>query len=316
MESRFYSHFWLNLFHTFLLFAAMGLQLALLGWVIAGSDGAFLALFSGLLVLFLLPKVSPALVLRSYGARPLPRERAPEIHAILRELARRAGLPAVPGLFYLPEPNPVAFSTGDRNQPAVVLSSGLVNLLEPEEIAGVLAHETAHLKNNDVRLMNLADAMSRITGAFSLAGQGLVLVLLPLYLLGGEMPPWGAILLLLAAPYLSALIQLGLSRVREYHADATAVWLAGEAEGLASALEKLEYGSRNWWARIFLPDREEAPSLFRTHPETGKRLERLRSLAGASPFPPLVERRPRVPVELFLAAPRTLLDRYFRNLGF
>jgi heat shock protein HtpX len=169
-----------------------------------------------------------------------------------------------------------AFATGSREDAAIVLSDGLLRRLERRELVGVLAHELAHVANGDIQVMTFADTLSRITSMLALAGQILLILSIPALLLGLETLPLGALLVLLAAPTLSALAQLALSRNREYEADRTAAELSGDPLGLAAALDKLERSQGRVWEQLMLPGRNlPDPSLLRTHPPTARRIERL-----------------------------------------
>ncbi len=151
--------------------------------------------------------------------------------------------------------------------------------LEWRELIGVLAHELAHVANGDIRVMAFADTLSRITGVLALLGQALLILSIPALFLGFAMLPVGALLVLLAAPTLSALAQLALSRNREYEADRSAAELSGDPVGLASALDKLERYQGRFWEQVILPGRRlPEPSLLRTHPPTPQRIERLMEL--------------------------------------
>jgi heat shock protein HtpX len=196
---------------------------------------------------------------------------------------------------------------GRRNEAGIAVTDGLLRGLGPRELTGVLAHELSHIANEDMWIMGLADAVSRLTSGLSLAGQILLLVNLPLLLLGQVTLPWLAVALLIAAPAVSALLQLALSRRREYDADLQAVRLTGDPRGLAAALSRLERYRSGWLGRVLLPGRGDPdPSLLRTHPATDERVRRLleleREVEVAFPgvqqrfslrdFPP-VSRRPR-----------------------
>ena len=169
-----------------------------------------------------------------------------------------------------------AFTVGRRGQAVVAISDGLLRNLEMRELVGVLAHELSHARNNDLWVMSLADLFSRLTILLSLLGQLLLLLNLPLIFFAELTINWFAILLLITAPTLSALAQLALSRTREFDADLNGAWLAGDTDGLASALIKIEQIQGGWFERIFMPGRRQPePSLLRTHPETQQRVARL-----------------------------------------
>ena len=263
---------------TLLVITLAGL-LGLLAWIVGGGQLAVFAL--GMVVVLYLanPAASPRLVMMLYPGRVLHPDEAPRQYAILAELARRAGLPRVPRLYYVPSSVMNAFATGRRDDAMVALSDGLLRRLDLREQAGVLAHEVSHVANGDLAVMAFADLVSRITGSFGLFGQILLLLSLPAALVTDVGVPWLALAILLAAPTLSALVQLALSRNREYEADLSAAELTGDPAGLASALEKLERYQGRFWEQILMPGRRVPdPSLLRTHPETADRIERLLAL--------------------------------------
>jgi heat shock protein HtpX len=279
------SHRTLNLLQSLVILAGMTALLATVGWLIAGVEGMLWTAAAIALALALSPRISPSMVLRLYATRILDRHNAPGLYALAAELARRAGLPAVPTLHYLPSRLLNAFAVGRREHASVVLSDALLRELPPRELAGVLAHEISHIANDDMWVMGLADAVSRLTSMLSLFGQILLLVSLPILFFGGDAPvPLLALLLLVAAPTLSALLQLALSRTREYQADVDAVRLTGDARGLASALVRLEQRQGGWIERVILPGRGVPdPSLLRTHPPTQERVRRLLELQAQRP---------------------------------
>ncbi len=268
-----------NQLQTVLLLAVMGGFLVLLGWLLWGREGISWLLFSGFLLMMLNPVATPGLIMRLYHARPLSVSEAPGLHANLRELARRAGLRHPPRLYYIPSRMVNAFAVGNAANSSIALTDGLLRLLDERELTGVLAHEISHVRNNDLWVMGIADLFSRLTSVLSLFGQLLLFVNLPLLLVSGAVINWYAVLLLIFAPNLSALAQLGLSRSREYHADLNAVLLTGDPEGLASALLKLESAEVSAFEQILWPGRRlPEPSLLRTHPPTEERIRRLMSL--------------------------------------
>lgn len=259
----------------FVLAALMGY----LAWVVGGEPFLWGALLGVALLYVVNPVGSPRLVLGLYGARAIDPADAPELYSILLALARRAGLERLPRLYWLPSRVLNAFATGHRSDAAVALSDGMLRRLDPREIAGVLAHEIGHIANGDLRVLAFADTVSRITGILGLAGQLLLILSIPMMLFGLGIPPAGAILVLLLGPSLSALVQLALSRNREYEADRTAAELSGDPVGLASALERLERYQGSFWEQLVLPGRNlPAPSILRTHPPTAERVRRLLEL--------------------------------------
>lgn len=265
------------------LLATLGLLLGCLAWILGGGSFAWMTLVGVLLLYVMNPAGSPGLVLTLYRARAIRYDEAPKLYATLAELSRRAGIDAVPRLYYLPTAVMTAFTTGSRDQAAIAISDGLLRRLDLREVAAVIAHELSHVVNEDIRVMSFADLVSRVTGLLSLVGQLLVIISIPLVLLGAGLPPLIPLLLLLAAPWISALVQLALSRSRELEADRSAVELTGDPEGLASALLKLERMQGAFWEQIVMPGRRNPnPSLLRTHPPTEERVRRLMALAPSN----------------------------------
>ncbi|WP_186395465.1 zinc metalloprotease HtpX [Stappia sp. TSB10GB4] len=268
-----------NRLHTLLLGAGAVLLLTLTAWTLAGPDGVLWAALGGALSVLVAARFSSALVLHLYGAREMTAAAFPDAHTIVRLLAQRAGLPRMPRLYLVPSRLVNAFSTGTREDSAICLTEGLLVRLTPREFVGVMAHELAHVAHGDIHVMAMADMVARMTGIMSLFGLALVLVNLPEALAGGAGVPWGTVLLLVVAPTLGTMVQLALSRTREFDADVGAASLTGDPDGLASALMKLErIHGRMWEAALPQGARIPDPSVLRSHPETGERVRRLREL--------------------------------------
>jgi len=266
-------------------------------WTLWGDAGIVWAFVVVALALALSPSIPPGLVLSLYRARPIGRAEFPDGYALLDELAARAALPATPVLYYIASSTLNAFAVGSRARAAIAVSDGMLNAFSGRELAGVLAHEISHIRGNDLWIMNLADTMSRITGWLSYFGMILLFLNLPLWLAGQVLVPWLLVLLLLFAPTLMSLLQLALSRSREYDADLGAAELTGDPAGLAAALEKLERRQGRFWEEILFPGRRiPDPSLLRTHPPTAERVRRLLRLAGPAGQPASPQRRYTVPV--------------------
>ncbi|MGB0128403.1 MAG: zinc metalloprotease HtpX, partial [Rhodocyclaceae bacterium] len=200
-------------------------------------------------------------------------------------LARRAGLPAVPTPHYVPSAIVNAFATGAKQRSAIALTDGLLRSLSPRELAGVIAHEMAHIAHGDLRVMGLADYVSRLTSLLALVGQVVILASVPLLLAGEAAINWWGPLLLAVSPQLAQLAQLGLSRVREFDADHSAARLTGDPKGLASALAKIERISRSWRNWLMPGWGNPEPSWLRTHPATETRIARLLELVPPEPAP-------------------------------
>jgi heat shock protein HtpX len=161
----------------------------------------------------------------------------------------------------------------------VVVTDGLLQTLTLRELASVLAHEISHVRNNDLWIMTLADVMNRLTSAMWLAGMVLFFAGLPVLAMEGNVVLWLLIALLMLSPTIASLLQLALSRTREYDADLDAAGLTGDPRGLASALEKLERYQGGLFETLLLPGRRmPQPSLLRTHPPTRDRIARLLAL--------------------------------------
>lgn len=270
-----------NLLQSALLIGGM----ALIAWAvvgtIAGPGLTLLMVGSSVISLLLAPSLPKTLLLSAYRARRLTGRDFPQGIGMLAELARRADLPRVPALYYVPSAPPNAFALGNPRDSVICVTDGLLRLLDSRELAGVLAHEVAHVANRDLWIMGLADVLTRAVSLASWIGQLVLLVNLPLLLSGAAHVPWHIPLLLVFSPTLMALLQLALSRTREFDADRGALDLTGDAEGLASALLKLDRRVGRFWEEMFLPGRRiPEPSLLRTHPPTAERVRRLRALSG------------------------------------
>jgi heat shock protein HtpX len=275
-----------NLVQSVILLGGMVGLLALCGWVLFGPDGVLGMALGGALALAFSPKISPGLVLRLYRARELVPPELPDVFAVLDRLARRAGLADRPKLYYIPSRMLNAFAVGQREDAVIALTDGMLRSLTLRELAGVLAHEISHIRNNDLWLMGLADLVGRLTRLMTLLGLVLLVLAIPVWLSGAATLPWLVIPLLVFAPQLTTLLQLALSRAREYEADLDAAGLTGDPAGLASALAKLERFQRGIWEQILMPGyRLPEPSLLRSHPPTEQRIARLRELEGRAPAP-------------------------------
>ena len=292
-----------NLLQSLLLLGGMVGLFTLCAWVLFGGAAALWALGGWLLALLMAPRASPRMVLRLYGASPLTRRSFPQGFAILERLTGRAGLRHMPSFWYVPSPIMNAFTMGRGDRVAIAVTDGMLQSLNAREFAGVLAHEISHIRNGDLWVMMLADSIGRLTSLMTMAGGLLLIVNLPLLILGRAQISWIFILLLLFAPSIASLLQMGLSRAREYDADLEAVALSGDPAGLASALNKLEHQGAGLWERLFMPGRRlPEPSLLRSPPPTEERIRRLLSLYPPEPVDRLGEEEPfatgarRVPV--------------------
>ena len=275
------SHKWRNRAHTLLLAGGSVLLLAACAYVFAGWPGIVWAAALGASSLWMSARLSPDLVLRMFKARPMAEDEFPHGYRILRHLAARADLSAVPDLYYVPSKLMNAFAVGRRDNAAIAVTDALMRGLTPRQFAGVLAHEMSHIRNEDLKVMALADMVSRMTATMSTIGLVLLAFNLPALIAGGATVPWAGIGLLWAAPTIGALLQLALSRAREYDADLDAAALTGDPAGLASALRKLEKSQGRQWEMVLPGGRVPQPSVLRSHPKTSERVRRLEALAGA-----------------------------------
>ncbi|NBB83448.1 MAG: M48 family metalloprotease [Alphaproteobacteria bacterium] len=249
--------------------------------VLAGPSGIVVAI--GLVVALLAfgPRARPALVARLFRARPLSRWHYPALFGDLETLAARAGLDQPPAVYLLPQPEPLAFSFGTPNDPAIGLSAGALEALDLRRLSTVLAHEIAHLTSGDVAILMLTEVMGRMVRLLALFG---LVVAFFSALVDGRTIPAPALLALALLPLVTSLLQLALSRNREFDADQGAVELTGDAEGLARALQTIEMEQSLLWRRLLVPYRRgRVPRLLRTHPTTEERIARLGALTGAAP---------------------------------
>lgn len=295
-------HRWLNRAQTALLVSGMVLVLWLSARFLLGDAAGWYVAAVLILFLWLAPSLSPRLILRLYRAERLTPSSAPSITGLVRELARRAGLERSPEVYYVPSRMLNAFAVGDKDNAAIGVTDGLLRRLSQRELAGVLAHELSHIRHNDTRVMGLADTVSRLTEMLSLLGQLLLIVGLPLWLMGIWDISFLGVALLIFAPTINALLQLALSRTREFHADLEAARLTSDPGGLAAALAKLERYQGGWLEQVLLPGRHNPdPSLLRTHPRTEERIERLLQLA---PEPARTFRRFTAPAHRIVLPPQ------------
>lgn len=284
----------MNLFRTGLLLAAMTALFLGVGYLLGGRGGAVVALVLALGTNLVAFWNSDRMVLRMHGARPVTRAGAPELHDLVAGLAGRAGLP-MPAVYLIDSDQPNAFATGrDPRHAAVAVTRGLLATLDREELAGVVAHELAHVRNRDTLTMTVAATIAGAIGflgnfAFFFGGGGS----------GENRPnPVLALLAMVLAPVAAMLVQTAISRTREYSADRLGAEICGQPRWLASALRRIEGAAA---AGRAMPTAERNPAsahlfivnplrmggvdnLFRTHPRTEDRIRALLALesSGAS----------------------------------
>jgi heat shock protein HtpX len=275
----------MNNLKVFVLMAGLTALIGGVGGAYGGSTGLVIALvLAGGMNLYMYWN-SASMVLRSYGAQVVDRAQAPELFEMVDRLRQRAGLP-MPTVAIAPHDQPNAFATGRDPEHAVVcVTSGLMRVVNQQELEGVIAHELAHIKNRDMLLQTITASMAGAIASFaSIAKWG--------YLLGGGRSdeeggnPIAGLAMIIVAPIAAMLIQFAISRQREYKADAVGAEIAGHPHGLASALQKLEaYAKRIPMdvAPAVAPLAMVNPlagiggltALFSTHPSTASRVEKL-----------------------------------------
>lgn len=285
----------MNAFKTTALLTILTLILVLAGEYFGGTNGALLAFVIAAATNFFSYFYSDKIALAMYGAQPATREQLPRIYQVVERLTQRAGIP-MPKIYVIPTDSPNAFATGRNPQHAsVAVTHGILGLLNDDELEGVLAHELGHVRNRDILTSSIAA---------TLAGAITILARMGFWFgaFGGggdrenrEGGGIGGILMLLLAPLAAMLVQLWVSRTREFEADASGAHLTGNPYALASALEKISAASRRVpllaspsSAHLFivapLLSVEMLASLFSTHPPIQKRIERLIGRSSVSGY--------------------------------
>jgi len=282
--------FGINEIKTAALLGLLSGLLVLGGYYLMGNEqGLYIGLVLAALTSFSSWYYSDKAALAAYKAQPLARHESPELYDMVASLSKRAGIP-MPKLFFVPTKSPNAFATGrDPEHATVAVTQGIVDLLSPEELEGVLAHELTHIRNRDTLTQAVAGT---IAGAITFLGR--LLTFGALYgpvtrdnRQGGN--PLGILFLIVLAPIAAALLQFAISRTREYSADLGSAEITGNPAALASALEKLEAmghqipmnGNPTMSPLLIVNplSTKGLQSLFRTHPPTEDRIRRLLELA-------------------------------------
>ena len=281
----------MNTFRTGLLLAAMTALFLAVGWLMGGQGGLVIAFVIAAAMNFFAYWNADKIVLSMYRAKQVDRNSAPGFYGIVEQLVRRADLP-MPKVYIIDSPQPNAFATGrNPENAAVAATSGLLQMLNSEEIAGVMAHELAHVRNRDTLTMTITATIAGAVGM--LANMAMFIGLFG----GNRNSPLGgigALIVALLAPFAAMLVQMAISRTREYEADKIGAEICGNPLWLASALQKLESGARRIdnfqaeknpaTAHMFIVNPLHAhsvDSLFSTHPKMANRIRKLEELAGA-----------------------------------
>jgi heat shock protein HtpX len=280
----------MNYVRTAILLAGLTALFMGVGYLIGGQTGAMIALIVAAAMNLFSYWNSDRMVLSMYGAREVDARTAPDLYALVQQLAGRASLP-MPRVFIIDSPQPNAFATGRNPQhAAVAVSTGLLNALSREEVAGVLAHELAHVKNHDTLTMTIT---ATIAGAISMLAQ------FGMFFSGnrdnnnGGMGIIGTLAMVILAPIAAMLVQMAISRTREYAADRMGAEIVGEPRHLASALAKIENAAHQIpnaqaeqnpaTAHLFIINPlsgQRMDNLFSTHPATENRIAALEQLAA------------------------------------
>jgi heat shock protein HtpX len=269
-----------NTFKTAFLLTLLTLLLMFIGRAFGGQQGMIIALVLAAVMNFVAYFFSDKIALATYRAQPVSREQLPRVYGVVERLTQKIGIP-VPKLYVIPTDSPNAFATGRNPQHAsVAVTHGILNLLNDEELEGVLAHELGHVNNRDILISSVAATIAGAITYLSRFG----------FFFGGSRDDRrgggiGALLMLILAPIAAMLIQLWVSRTREYQADATGAHFTGNPYALASALAKLDAYSRRVpmaatpsTAHLFIIQPllgMNFGNLFSTHPPIAKRIERL-----------------------------------------
>ena len=277
----------MNNVKVFAMMAGMTALFAVLGGSFGGQNGMLIALLFAGVMNFAMYFMSSKMVLKAYRAQVVGPEQAPELYEMVDRLRQRAGLP-MPTVAVAPHEQPNAFATGRDPQHAVVcVTQGILRTLSRDELEGVVAHELAHIKNRDMLLMTFTATMAGAISSIAHFG---------MFFGGrdddGNSNPFGGLLMLIVAPLAATIIQLAISRQREFKADAVGAEIAGRPTGLANALRKLDAAAKQVPMHVepamaplaivnpLSAFRGGVSSLFSTHPSTEQRIARLEAIVA------------------------------------
>jgi heat shock protein HtpX len=275
-----------NTFKTAFLLTALTLLLLFIGRILGGQNGMLIALIFAAVLNFVSYFFSDKIALAMYRAQPATREELPRVYQVLERLTQKIGIP-MPRVYVIPTDSPNAFATGRNPEHAsVAVTQGILNLLNDEELEGVLAHELGHVRNRDILISSIAATIAgAITYLAEIARWGMIFGGYERDREGRGGSGFGALLMLILAPIAAMLIQLAVSRSREYQADASGAHYTGNPDALASALAKLDTYSKRLplqatpsTAHLFIIQPflgQSLMNLFQTHPPIAKRIERL-----------------------------------------
>lgn len=286
----------LNTIKTTFLLTAMTVLFLIVGQAVGGRSGMTIALVMAGVMNLAAYWFSDKMALAMSGAQPVSEAEAPELHAIVQRLATQAGLPK-PRVYIIPEETPNAFATGrNPEHAAVAVTAGIMRLLSREELEGVIAHELGHIKNRDILISSIA---AMIAGAISYLANMAQWAMMFGGLGrssdeddGGAGGIIGAVVMMIVAPIAAMLIQMAISRSREFLADETGARICGRPMALAGALQRLESWNRQLpmdvnpaTAQMYIVNPLSGgaiANLFSTHPPIAERVQRLKELAGTA----------------------------------
>lgn len=281
----------MNTLRVWILMGVLTVLLVLIGGAIGGRSGAMLFFIISLCMNFFSFFFSDSIAIKMTGSYPVSEKEAPELYAIVGRLSQRAGIP-MPRIFVTPSDQPNAFATGrGPSHAAVAVTEGITRLLSRSELEGVLAHEIAHVKNRDVLIGTIAASLA---GAITMIANMLQWGMMFGGLRGDDEEGGGipgliaSLVMIIVAPIAAMLVQMAISRSREFEADATGARIAGYPDGLANALLKLERGARQIpmqvnpaTSHLFIVNPlsgEAVARLFSTHPPIEERVQRLQKM--------------------------------------
>ena len=280
-------HHWeSNWFQSALLIVALLVLVAFSAWTLFGMMGVYLSLAFTLSGLFFARKATTAMVMKMYKAQPIQRHQSPQLYDNFVLLCERAELSPIPTLFYIPSQMANAFAVGQGDSAAVGITDGIIRMMDHREMAGILAHEITHIRCRDTSTMGVADVISRSVALVARIGFFMMLFSASTFLMGrGGLNLLASALVMMGSPMVATMLQLALSRTREFNADRGAALLTGDITGLSTALQKLEHQRpRGLFDMIFRPgNRRKQPNMLRTHPPTEDRVAALRELVEQPP---------------------------------
>lgn len=268
----------LNIAHSLIIILGTAMLLGLAAYLIYGSFGVLFVLLVWMTTVVSVSIFKPNVIVNLYNGQKLNCHELPKLYELVNELSEKAHLEESPSLYYIPTNEIIMLSASLRNNSAIAISDGMLRLLNYDEMYGVLAHEISHIKNNDIVVMQVTDIASRLVVFVAYIGQLLMIILLPVFL-EDLVFFWTLFLVFASMPPATSLMQLSLSRVREYAADLDSVMLTGSPKYLIKALNKINNIEVSLMHKVFNPFyKPTEPSLLRTHPSTENRIKKLNDL--------------------------------------